>query len=62
MTAMKHAVAGAMLLLSFDVAACPACASAQRGTPGLLHVALVVLPFIVAAIAARAIVAAMRDD
>ncbi len=59
---MKHAIVALSLFVPRLALACPACASAQRGGPTLLHLVLVVLPFLVAAVAARAIYGALRDD
>ncbi len=44
------------------VEACPACASAQRGGPSWVHLVLVLLPFVIVGLAARAIRAALADD
>ena len=41
--------------------ACPACASGQRAAPSPLYFVLMVLPFVVAALAARAILRVLRD-
>ncbi len=42
--------------------ACPACASAQRSGPSAWLLVLVVLPFVIVGLAARAIRAAIADD
>ena len=41
--------------------ACPACTSGQRDAPSPLYLILVVLPFVVGALAARAILRVLRD-
>jgi hypothetical protein len=61
---MKRAGVALLLLAPRWAAACPACASGQRTTPSPLYFVLMVLPFVVAALAARVIVRTLRtpDD
>jgi len=59
---MRILAAIAVAFAPFAAQACPACASAQRSGPSWIHLVLVLLPFVVAGVAARAIRAALADD
>lgn len=58
---MRMALALTLCAMSRTAFACPACAGARTGGPSALHLVLVVLPFVIAAVAARAIYRALRD-
>lgn len=57
---MRRWLAAASLLAPRLASACPACASTPAG-PRPVYLILVVLPLVVGALAARAILRAMRD-
>ena len=57
---MKALVVAAVLLAAEGANACPACASGQSGSRWL-YLVMVLLPFVVAGLAVRAIYAALRE-
>lgn len=59
---MRALIASLVLLAASPALACPACASAQRGSLNPLHLVLVLLPFVIGGLATRAIIRALRDD